>query len=39
MRVCAVFTAFYLLGVLIAGVTTIVVVDWLDGRVDLGFGF
>lgn len=37
MRVCAAFTAFYLLGVLVIGIGTIVVVEWLDGRIDIGF--
>jgi len=32
MRIAATFAAFYMLGVLIAGVTTIVVIDVLDGR-------
>jgi hypothetical protein len=37
MRTCAVFTAACLLGVLLAGVTTIVVIEAVDGRVDIGF--
>ncbi len=37
MRLCATFAAFCLLSVLIIGVGTIVVIEVLDGRVDLGF--
>jgi hypothetical protein len=37
MRICATLAAAYLLAVLVIGVTTIVVIEACDGRVDIGF--